>query len=279
MDRSRTMPRLSLIVSLVLTLCGVILRTVCVLTYFDPTIGYFDAGALVIISNWLYAVAVVVAVASACLIPKPALATELHTPMRPLVAIPVGVSFVLFTVLGFVFCYANRVGNWLILCLVLALLASTYFFATATRSGQYSDKLTALGFLPVLWCIATIGETYTDLLVAINGPIKLSLQAGFIGLILILLVELRFRLGKRAPRLAVAGMSLGSFLCLVGSVPVLAGTIAGVLTNRLYLLYAIVLLCGGVYGAYTFIYYILGSGKSSSTTASDSSLPDNGRSD
>jgi hypothetical protein len=46
-------------------------------------------------------------------------------------------------------------------------------------------------------------------------------------------------------------MSIGVFTSLSGSIPVLLGTGARILYNQLHLFYAIVLLCGGLYGAYT----------------------------
>lgn len=279
MDRSRTMPRIALISCLVLTLVGVILRTVCVLTRFDASVGYFDPGILATVSNWIYAPAVLAAAITAYFIPVKAMSRELHTPLRLPVALLLGTSLVTFTVFAFVFNYAKSSdasmhGTFLLFSPILALLASTYFFATASRSGRYSDKLAALGYIAILWCVIAIAETYTDMSVTINSPIKLGVQAGFMGFLLILLSELRFRLGKPAPRLAVAGWSLGTFLCLCGSVPVLAGFIAHILHNRLYLLYAIVLLSAGVYGGFTFIGYIRNAGAdlTTSSSANDTSV-------
>ena len=50
-------------------------------------------------------------------------------------------------------------------------------------------------------------------------------------------------------------MGTGSFLALNGSVPILLGTGAHILDNTLHLFYAIVLLCGGLYGLYTLFQF------------------------
>ena len=51
-------------------------------------------------------------------------------------------------------------------------------------------------------------------------------------------------------------MSVGVFTSLNGSIPVLLGTGARILYNQLHLFYAIVLLCGGLYGAYTLFQFL-----------------------
>ena len=134
----------------------------------------------------------------------------------------------------------------------LALPAALYFVLSANRQdSRYPDWLSLVGFLPVLWCIAAVADTYTDQFTAMNSPIKISLQMGFLGLALILVSELRFRLGKALPRVATALMSIGVFFSMNGAIPVLLGTGAHLLDNELHLFYSFVLLCGGVYGAFT----------------------------
>jgi hypothetical protein len=50
-------------------------------------------------------------------------------------------------------------------------------------------------------------------------------------------------------------MSMGVFLSLNAAVPVLLATGAHILDNKLHLFYAVVLLCGGLYGLYTLFQY------------------------
>lgn len=255
MDRTRTMPRLSLILTAVLTLSGATLRSVCMLTQFDAKVGYFNRGPLPTLSNILYFVAILVAMIGAALIQKGSLPEKLDTRLRLPASFLWGISLVAFTVGTLLLCLAERTGNMVLAPIALGLPASAYFFVSADRSGRYPDWLSLLGFLPVLWCIAAVGETYVDQFTAMNSPIKVGLQMGFIGLALILISELRFRLGKPLPRAAVALVSIGVFLSLNAAIPVLLATGAHILDNKLHLFYAIVLLCGGLYGLYTLFQY------------------------
>ena len=240
-----------MLVTAFITLLGVILRSLCILTAFDTTVGYFDEGLTVTLTNLLPFAAVAAAAVTAALIRKDTLPRELNTPCRLPAAYLAGLALVAFTLGVLLVCYKDRTNTFLTVPMVMGILASLYFFATGNRSGRYSDGLCALGFLPVFWCVASAWETYTDQFTAMNSPIKISLQMGFLGLALILVSELRFRLGKPLPRVAAALMSIGVFFSLNGAIPVLLGTGAHVLDNELHLFYSFVLLCGGVYGAFT----------------------------
>lgn len=256
MESTRLSPRVLWLATATLTILGVVLRSVCMLTAFDTAVGYFHTGFLPSLSDALYFVAVAVAVVGASLIHKGVLSTELNTRLRLPAAYLWGFSLVAFTVGVMLTCYPNRTNDFLVAPMVLGVLSSFYFLATKNKTGRYSDGLCALGFLPVVWCVAAAWETYTDLFTAMNSPIKISLQMGFLGLALILVSELRFRLGKPLPRVAAALASIGVFLSLNGGIPILLGTGARVLFNELHVFYAVVLLCGGIYGAYTLFQYL-----------------------
>ena len=252
MDRSLVAQRLRRLcgpVTAALILTGVSLRSVCMVACFDTSVGYFNGGFLPALSNILYFLAVAVAIAWAALTPKGLLPAQLRDSGRRPVAYLWGLSLAVFTIGVLAVCYENRTNDFLTYPMVLGVLSSLYFFASGNKTGRFSDGIVALGFIPVVWCVCAAWETYTDQFTAMNSPIKVSLQMGFLGLALVLISELRFRLGKALPRLAVALTSIGVFLSLNGGVPVLLGIGVGVLTNTLHLFYATVLLCGGLYGA------------------------------
>jgi hypothetical protein len=255
MDKLRTMPRLCFLSTAAVTLIGTALRSVCMLTQFDAEVGYFKNGIPATLSSIFYFLAVALVIITATRVSKHSLATTLDTRLRLPAAFLWGAALAVFTVGTFLLCYADRKNNLLTAPMILGILSSLYFFISGDRSGRYPDWLSLLGFLPVLWCVAAVGETYVDQFTAMNSPIKVGLQLGFLGLALILISELRFRLGKPLPRVAVTFMGIGSYLALCGSVPVLLGTGAMILSNKLHLFYAIVLLCGGLYGLYTLFQY------------------------
>ncbi len=265
MDRSRRIARLCFILAANLTLICVILRSVCMFTCFEADIGYFRAGLLPSVCQILYWAALLMMAVCVLVIPKNTLSSELHTPARLPAAALVAISLAAFTVLAFALCYPSRTSHLMLPPMLLGLPASTYFFLSGTRGGRYSDWMVALGFLPILWCLAGLAETYTDQFTAMNSPIKSTLQMGFLGLMLSLSAELRFRLGKALPRVAVIFMSFGTFLCLNASIPLLltaalkpaqifrAGPSSSV--RILHVLYAVVLFFGGLYSAYMLFRY------------------------
>lgn len=255
MDKLRTMPRLCFLSTAAVTLIGTALRSVCMLTQFDAEVGYFQSGIPATLSTVFYFLAVALVIITVTRVSKHSLAATLDTRLRLPAAFLWGAALAVFTVGVFLLCYADRRNNLLTAPMILGILSSLYFFISGDRSGRYPDWLSLLGFLPVLWCVAAVGETYVDQFTAMNSPIKVGLQLGFLGLALILISELRFRLGKPLPRIAVTFMGIGSYLALCGSVPVLLGTGAMILSNKLHLFYAIVLLCGGLYGLYTLFQY------------------------
>jgi hypothetical protein len=277
------MPRVCFILIATLTLAGAALRSVCMLTQFDEAVGYFNKGLPATLSSVLYFIAVIAAIVGASLIPKGALPDKLDTRLRLPAAFLYGAVLAAFTVASFLFCYAERTHDTVLTPILLGLPASLYFFLSADRSGRYPDWLSLAGFLPVFWAVTAIWETYADQFTTMNSPVKVGLQMGFLGLALLQIAELRFRLGKALPRCAVAFMGIGVFLSLNGAIPVLLGTGAHILDNTLHLFYALVLLCGGLYGLYTLFQYTWfpaepeenGAEPESAEPASEEALPTN----
>ena len=258
MDRNATVARLCFLLTAVLTLLGTTVRAVCMLVAFDASVGYFNSSRLVALSTILYFLGVLTPIVCAILISKGALPQTLRTPNRLSAAFLWGLSLIVFAVFGLinlinisaVAVKVNTLPIW------LALPAALYFILSANRQdSRYPDWLSLVGFLPIFWCIAAVADTYTDQFTAMNSPIKVGLQLGFVGLMLILTSELRFRLGKPLPRTATALLGIGSFLAMCGAVPVLIGTGAHILNNSLHMLYAAVLLCGSLYGLFMLFRY------------------------
>ncbi len=256
MDRKQILPRLCFLISVALTLVGMILRTICMLTQYDAALGYFNAGVLPTTSSILYYIAIAITVVLALLIPKDALGGELCTPHRAPVAYVTGLVFAAFTVLSLMTSYATLFvpGGWLTTALTLsALLAATYFILSASRHGKFRDGLIWLGYLPIIWGLLAIAVTYADPYVAMNSPLKTSLQMGLLGFMLIMIAELRYRLGKALPRGAVAITGIGMFLTCNAGLPILAAM--SQIGDPLYPLCAGVLLFTGLYGGYMLFCY------------------------
>ncbi len=270
----RRAPRLYMIITLCVCLLGTVLRAVCMLTQFDASIGYFDQGFLSITSCVLYFAAPVSAVVGAFFLPKSRIAPMPRTPYRAPLAYTLGTVFAAFSVFSFIDfrdVFFTRIGISQTALTLSALFAAAYFFVTALQHGTYRDTYVLLGFLPLLWCMSAISVTYSDPYVAMNSPIKVSLQMGLIGCMFILIAELGGRLGRPVSRKAQALTAIGTYFALTASLPLLAA--AHVSPSRVYTLCAGVLLVVGLYGGYMLYCYTCHpiTPKTVSDTASDTS--------
>ena len=270
MDRNATALRLCFVLTAALTLLGATVRTICMLVAFDASVGYFNRGPLATLSIILYIVGVLAPIVCMALVPRGTLPTTLHTPKRLSMAFLWSLALIVMAVFGTIHLIdtANLTVKVSTLPVWLALPAALYFVLSTNRQdSRYPDWLSLVGFLPVLWCIAAVADTYTDQFTAMNSPIKVGLQVGFVGLMLILTSELRFRLGKPLPRAAMAMQGIGAFLALSGALPVLIGTGAHILKNTMHVLYAAVLMCGSLYGLFMMFRFTCSNPTPEPTTA------------
>ena len=252
MKRMSITPRIHAVCTAGLCLLGVILRTVCMLTQFDAEVGYFDKGWLSFASRALYFIAIACFVAGAFALPKESVTSGLTSRTHTLAACLLALILVGFAAGAVILWTGNRGKITLPLMAVVSLASAVYFILTARRGERTSDGLAALGAAPILWGILAVGETYVDPFTTINSPLKLALQTGFLGFMLLMTAELRFRLGKASPRRAICLHAVAAFTCLVAAIPVLVGFATGVKMDSLYPLYAAALLVVGIYALLAF---------------------------
>lgn len=272
MDCKRFLPRLCLLLTVALTLSAVILRTVAFLSGFDADVGYFSPSAIITLNRVLYFITAAFLIAAVSLIPKKTLPAELNTPLRLPAALLMGLALIGFSVAAFILCVPTADSRLLLAPVVLGLPAAAYFLLSSSRNGRYSDSLSFPGFFPVIWAVSAIGDLYFDQHVTMNSPIKISLHLGLLGFMFIVLFELRFRIGRPAPRAAIVAYGLGCFACLNASVPLLIATGAQVLDHRLQALYAVVLLLAGLYGLYVLYGYTASASAVSESTETSSTV-------
>lgn len=269
----RRIPRFCFLLTALLTLVGVILRTVCMLCLYDPAIGYFARGPLPTLSNALYFVALLLPILCMMRTPKGLLPDDLVIPGRTFPLLVTALVLGSFTVANLVApalfagipeqfmtnsskpVAEGLAGKLTEASNLLALPAAFYFLLSVRKDGRYPDWLAFLGYLPVIWGAASVADTYFDRYVAMNSPAKIALQLGFMGFMLICLAELRFRVDKALPRYSTVFLCVGSYACLVGSIPLLIAACARVFEHPRYTFYAAVQLCAGLYGLYLLLHY------------------------
>ncbi len=256
MERKKPLTPVCFYTSCALSLAGMILRTVCMLTEYDASLGYFDSGVLPTISSILYYIAALAAILTVLPVSKDEFRAELCTPHRAPFAYVMGLVLALFTVFTLITSYAvlfTGEGGMRTALTLMGLAAASYFMLSASHHGRFRDGLVWLSFLPIVWCLLAVAVTYSDPYVAMNSPLKLDLQLGLLGFMLILTSEIRYRLGKAHPRGAVVLTSMGVFFSLNAGLPILLS--APRIGDTLYPLCAGVLLFAGIYGGYMLFCY------------------------
>lgn len=249
MDNRRLYPRVCFYLTPALILLGVVLRSVCFLRFFDADVGYFQNGLLPTLSNALYIVALLFPAVCMALTPKDSLPSELNDRQKAPQALLLGLALTAFAVAALITLAPARKNDVLLAPIILGIPAAAYYILSAKRTGRFPAWLTLLGFTPAVWSIAAAAETYFDQYTTMNSPVKTSLHLGFMGFMFIVLGELRFRMEHRTmPRYSAFFLALGSYTCLVGSIPLLLATALGILNNPGHMLYAAVLTCAGLYG-------------------------------
>ena len=237
---------------------GVILRTVAMFVCFDREVGYFDPCLLTYLLSALSVVAVLLPTVMALLTPKdslPNLWPEGKQDCSAFLPAVLCLAFAMISI-GAINHYSSKVKLASVAAL-LALISALYYFLVALQPLGKRIKVTtlsAIGYAPILWSLIAMAETYTDPFTTMNSPIKLSLQFGFLGVMLATVSELRFRLSKPTPRAAICFNGIAIYFCLTGSIPTLIDLTVQLINRKLdafhetmHMAYALVLLGVGIY--------------------------------
>lgn len=264
------------ILAAALTLVGVILRTVAMYVCFDREVGYFDSSFLPTLLTVLSVVAALLPILLAILTPKGSLPTVWPEEKRGLIAV---LPLLLCAISGFLMLWASTnasASTTLLTCTaVLTLFSALYYFlVTAQALGKRANTnaVAAIGYAPVLWGLFAMAETYTDQFTTMNSPIKLGLQFGFLGVMLVTISELRFRLHKPTPRASLCFHCIAMFFCFTGSIPTLIYLLPTLLgaapaNAAAHCAYALVLLGVGAYATVRLCFYITASPIEASETS------------
>jgi len=100
-----------------------------------------------------------------------------------------------------------------------------------------------------------IADTYFDLYTVMNGPVKTILQFGFLSVSLMIIAELRFKMNKAAPRLAIFIHSITMYFGLTAGISTLLPVALGIEITLSHVLYAAMLLLVGIYAAIRLFAY------------------------
>lgn len=247
--------RICILGTFALTLLSVILRTVAMFVCFDREVGYFNVSLLNTLLVILSFLGAGLPILLSPVTPKGRLPAVWQQPRRNLAPLLPAVLFLLSGILTMSVVLSDGLPLQLALTVgILALLSSLCYFLHT--DAKFKNALHVIGYAPILWGLMSVAETYTDQMTTMNSPIKLGLQFGFLGLMLMTTAELRFLMNKPAPRAALCFHCLALFFCLNGSIPTLVAFASGILTRPLHGAYALALLGAGLYAAFRIIFYV-----------------------
>ncbi len=252
MNHTSTLRRVHWILTAVLSLAAAVIGGCAMWTSFDAEIGYFDPGVLSTAMPVVAALAVVAAVLPPLLIKRKAI-----LPACPPADAPIATRCLSFLLAfqaafyGISTCIRRPplpdTSTFVLVGALGAIGAALYFVFSALRISARWSSIVAplLGLCPIVWGVSIIGETYFDMTVTMNSPIKLATQFGFATLMLIMTAEIRLYLREPASRLAMAIRGLTAFVGL-GAGTMLIVSI-GVLRDFTQLLHGVSLLLIGLF--------------------------------
>lgn len=212
--------------SLILALICTLLYCASYLFFYEPDIGYFKSSALLpVISGALTVTSVVFILTAIITIPKGALpaASVTYSRLSKLAAAVCAAGF-----LGYVafrlLAHQNEptvsplLTLWVI---ILSALSAPFFLIVAFRTKNAGGGTVFAGFIPIFWAAVAMSEAYTNKLVAMNNPVKVSFLMATLAVMLFMLYELRYLLGRGIPRAFLVFTLTGIHVLAVFAVPTL----------------------------------------------------------
>lgn len=219
--------RIFILVTALLALICTALRTVAMYTSFDTDIGYFKSGALSTASDIISLISIISIIVLAILAKKSeATASDLNRVSTPFSYMQLGNAALLIIGSFFFLILYMQSKSVLDLLLVISGIPAAVYFVISYLYKKEIIKISAttvagLGMLVILWALLCIAHVYFDNFVQMNSPIKNSIQFGFLSIMISMLADIRYLIGKPSPRFYLCAHGLAFFLCLVGTVPYL----------------------------------------------------------
>ena len=217
--------RIFILITVLLALICTALRTVAMYTAFDADIGYFKSGALSTVSD-IISLASIIAIIILAMLTKKSTATvsDLNRANTPFAYIQlVNAAFLIIDSFFFLILYMQSKSVLDLLLVISGIPAAVYFVISYLYKNDIikisAATVAGLGMLVILWALLCIAHVYFDNFVQMNSPIKNSIQFGFLSIMISMLADIRYLIGRPSPRFYLCAHGLAFFLCLVGTVP------------------------------------------------------------
>ena len=205
---------------LLLTLLLCTLRSICMLNNYQPELGYFDSSALAISMKILLVATVAFGIITPFLTSAPSSDPPTASAGQTAVSVFSG-ALILISGIGILMSATSAGTVTLLLGLFMMVGAAFFFTAPKKRLNAY------FGFAVLAFLFCMLFHIYFDMYVAINSPLKISLQISLLTCMIYTLMLVRRAIKKTTPRFAV-GIELACMtLCLSTSVSHLIYAIFG----------------------------------------------------
>ena len=207
---------ISVIVAFFCTVCGIVLRIINILNFYDTKIGYFQSNAWTVAMN-IFFVSAVAIFAFLCLMleHKKLLCQTTNTSIffKTVCAV-----CSVITVIQAFNTLLDAGGSATKLALALAMIGSAVYFALyLSKSVPTYNALLAL--FPTLACTLILGITYFDTYIQMNSPHKLLIHIACIACMLAFVGEARILADQKRRKTYFWFVAVALFFTGVSSIP------------------------------------------------------------
>ena len=251
--------KLCSLVALALAALAIILRTSCLLWFYDAEIGYYTKDILPEVFEVLSVVAPVLFLGVFFMIKRGDKTSDgkednLAIRISSALALVAFSLFFVFSIISFVFSTISTsllTGNVILdIILELSVLVSIVYFAMNLFASSANRVIqTALGFGIVIWSVCVLAITYFDIYIQLNSPEKIILHLALVSNMAFFVGEFRCFVGGVRSKIYLFSAFCSVFFSGACSIPYIVAYICGIVNGEEYLLYNVVLFALFVYSA------------------------------
>ena len=240
------------LVALAVAVLAIILRTACLLWFYDKEIGYYTRDILPAVFEVLCVLAALMFCCVFFLI-KPSDKTSDGKEDTPAIKVSSVLAIVAFSVffVSLIFSTSLLTGNAVLdLLLKLSALVSIVYFAMNLFASHANRIIqTAIGFGIVVWEVCVLAITYFDIYVQLNSPEKTILHLALVSSMAFFTSEFRCFVSGVKSKIYLFSAFCSVFFSGACAVPFMIAYLSGTINGGTHLFYNIVMMAMFVYSA------------------------------
>ena len=235
--------------AIIATVIAVVLKTVCLLCFYDADIGYHSEGIVTSLFD-VFCLLLTLFFASSIFCIKRDTATPDGKGNNPIVKIGSTVAMLAFAVyFGAVVFSTDLISTTTAFDLIsklTALMGIVYFAISVFAPNTNKNIRALLGFGVIIWCIYVLGVTYFDIYIQLNSPDKVMLHLALISIMVFIVSELRCFVFEIKKGFYIFSACAATLFCALTSIPsFIYGGFMGDFND--YYIYNTVIVAVGIY--------------------------------